>query len=309
MCRVLIYLGEQALVENLLHKPDNSLVKQSYSPQHMQYIQNLAGFGMVAWDNNSYKSRIPFYYKTEELPFFDFNLKRLSAKLHVNCLLAHVRGVEYSEKEIVNLQNTHPFLYDGYTLAFAHNGALAQIDKIRMDLLKEIKPEIAKNIQGTTDSELMYALLLSQFRDISETSNISAVRESLYQTLKVIRKIRDKHKIFTASPVNLFITNGKFVVITRFAYDYGHLPEDLSSRSQLYHNLDYHSLWYTYGEKFGFYNQEYKMKGGDKRTSISFASEPLTQDTTTWIEVPEYSMVSAWYENDEISVQTMELDI
>ena len=309
MCRVLLYLGEPALVENLLHKPDNSLVKQSYSPQHMQYIQNLAGFGMAAWDNHSYKSRIPFYYKTEELPFFDFNLKRLASKLHANCLLAHVRGVEYSEREIVNQQNIHPFLYDGYTLAFAHNGSLACLDKIRMDLLQTIRPDIAVKIQGTTDSELIYALLLSQFKEPSDTSDIVAVRDALVQTLKIIRTLRNKHQIFTASPVNLFITNGNFLIVTRFVYDYGHLPKDLKSRSQLYHNLDYHSLWYTYGEKYGFYNQEYKMKGSDKRSSICFASEPLTQDTTTWIEVPEYSIVSAWYENNEISIQTRELDV
>ena len=309
MCRVLIYLGEQALVENLLHKPDNSLVKQSYNPRHMQFIQNLAGFGMVAWDNHSYKARIPFYYKTEELPFFDFNLKRLSAKLHANCLLAHVRGVEYSEREVVNQQNVHPFLYDGYTIAFAHNGSLAHLDKIRMDLCKHIKPEILKKVQGTTDSELIYALMLSQFKEPSDTSDIKAVQEALLQALKIIRSVRNKHNINTASPVNLFITNGNFVIVTRFVFDYGHIPKDLTSQAQLYHNLDYHSLWYTYGEKYGYYDQEYKMKGGTKRTSISFASEPLTKDTTTWIEVPEYSIVSAWYERDEISVKTMDLEV
>ena len=47
MCRVLAYLGEPVLLDNLLYAPDNSLVRQSYAPQHLRML-NLAGFGLTA---------------------------------------------------------------------------------------------------------------------------------------------------------------------------------------------------------------------------------------------------------------------
>ena len=44
------------------------------------------------------------------------------------------------------------------------------------------------------------------------------------------------------------------------------------------------------------------MKESNKKSSMIIASEPLTEDTTTWIEVPEYSLVIAQMENDEINI-------
>ena len=50
MCRILAYLGEALPLQTLLFDTDNSLVRQSYSPQLMNTFLNLAGFGMKAWD-------------------------------------------------------------------------------------------------------------------------------------------------------------------------------------------------------------------------------------------------------------------
>ncbi|WP_244263749.1 hypothetical protein [Legionella pneumophila] len=45
MCRILSYLGQPTVVEELLYKPDNSFIKQSYHPKYLPYLLNLAGFG------------------------------------------------------------------------------------------------------------------------------------------------------------------------------------------------------------------------------------------------------------------------
>lgn len=93
MCRVLIYLGQQETpIYDLLYGPDNSLAHQSYAPQLMHHIQNLAGLGFCAWSQSSYSPDEPFYYKTTQLPFFDKNLHRLSKKISASCFLGHVRG-------------------------------------------------------------------------------------------------------------------------------------------------------------------------------------------------------------------------
>jgi len=49
-------------------------------------------------------------------------------------------------------------------------------------------------------------------------------------------------------------------------------------------------MWYTFGRDYGLHDGEWKLTGGAADAdSIIVASEPLTRDFATWIEVPEYS--------------------
>ena len=70
MCRVLMYRGESVVLDDLLYKPNNSLVKQAHDPQLLDML-SLAGFGMLAWDFTSYNSDIPFNYYSVNIPVFD----------------------------------------------------------------------------------------------------------------------------------------------------------------------------------------------------------------------------------------------
>jgi glutamine amidotransferase len=51
------------------------------------------------------------------------------------------------------------------------------------------------------------------------------------------------------------------------------------------------------------------MKVGSKKSSIIIASEPLTEDTTTWIEVPEYSLIVASREEDELKIISQDINL
>lgn len=225
MCRVLSYLGGPILIEDLLYHPDNSFIKQSYSPRLMSHILNLAGFGLIAWDNRSHNPNLPYIYKTTTLPFYDQNLRHLAAKITPQCLLTHVRGVAFNERQIISLQNIHPFLYDKTDLALAHNGLLSRFEDMRFDLLEFILPEFQKEIRGTTDSEWIYAVFISQFSDLT-TYKIDDVINAVMKTLKIIQKIRKKHHINESSAVNLFISNSDFIMATRFTYDVRHISKD-----------------------------------------------------------------------------------
>lgn len=304
MCRVLSYLGLPISVEELLYEPDNSFIKQSYHPKYMSYLLNLAGFGIVAWDNSSSNPKLPYMYKTTQLPFYDENLRNLSDKISAQCLLAHLRGVAYTDKQVVSQQNVHPFMFDGVNIALAHNGALVDFEKMKFDLFEYIKPEYFKSVHGTTDSEIMYAMFLSQLPK-SGIKTTDDIIKAILETLKILRHVRHKHDITTASPVNLFITNGEFIAATRFVFDYGWQPLD-AKRST---HFAYHSLWYTYGESYGFYENEYKMRGLKKKSSIIISSEPLTEDVTTWIEIPEYTLILAKLADGEIELISQDIDL
>lgn len=305
MCRVLIYLGSQSVRPyDLLYGPDNSLIHQSYDPKLMKHIQNLAGFGMVAWTTEFPNEEMPFYYKSKELPFFDQNLLNLSKRINSHCILAHVRGVDYSANEIVVRQNAHPFMYEDYTLALAHNGSIADLDLMKPILINMLKPEVIKKITGNTDSEWFYALLMSQFDDPTAAISLDEACAALTKTFQLIREIRIHLKIKKASPVNIFITNGEYLVVTRFVYNFGLQTEQVEKAF-----LEYHSLWFTFGEEYGCFDGVYKMRGHKKRANILFASEPLTEDRTSWVELPEYSLTKAWVEKGNIIVRTQNLNI
>lgn len=305
MCRILAYLGKPVIVDDLLYQPDNSFIKQSYHPKYMSHLLNLAGFGMVAWDPGSYNPAHPFIYKTPHLPFYDENLRGLTKKINPHCILAHLRGVSYTEKQVISIQNVHPFIFDNTNIALAHNGALMNFDIMKYQLAEYIKPQYLKDIRGTTDSEWIYAILLSKLPNPVESYTIEDIRVAIIETLKVLQTVRHKCNIAINSPVNLFISNGKFIAATRYVFDYGWQP----SSSLMSAHLTYHSLWYTYGESYGFYDNEYRMKNSKTKSSIIISSEPLTSDTATWISVPEYTLVIASLEGGEVKIISQDINI
>lgn len=310
MCRVLMYRGDAVCLDDLLYQPNNSLVKQAYDPEMLDAL-SLAGFGMLAWDGSSHHPDVPFSYRSISLPIFDRNLKELSEKLRVTALIAHVRGVPYNAGATVGEQNLHPFLYKGYRLAMAHNGHLANFDVMRFALVKHIRPEIARLIRGNTDSEWIYAVLLSQLddpcpRDLSPEQTVEAVG----RTLSIIREVRRDHGIATSSPTNLFISDGQFAVAVRFAFDYG--CYDMNNPSP-YQNVDqkFLGLWYTTGKAYRLRDGEWKMIGvpTEHGRSLLISSEPLTRDTSTWLEVPEYSALASTVEGGVQRVRFTYFDV
>lgn len=304
MCRAITYLGQPIVLNQLLYGPDNSLVKQSYDPKLMTSIQNLAGFGMAVWDTHLQDKNSPLLYRTTDLPFFDKNLKQLADQIQAHCVVAHVRGVEYSDHEVISQHNIHPFRFEPCQLVLAHNGSLADFGRMKYDLIQHVKPEIAAHITGTTDSECMYAVLLSQLEDTTKTPEMAEVCEAVKKTLKIIQDVRHKHGITISSPVNLFISNGEYLVATRYVFDFGHYPPDFSEA-----HLRYHSLWYTYGSEYAEVDQHFQMTGTNGLSSIIIASEPLTEDTTTWVEVMEYSLVTAYLDKGQVVVSSSDICI
>ena len=292
MCRALAYLGQPVLLDNLLYQPDSALVKQAYMPK-MLHLLNLAGFGLKAWDRGSTEPLKPYSYASTSLPVFDRNLKSLAEKIHPTCVLAHVRGVTYSTEVEISLQNVHPFQFPGMRLALAHNGDLARFGEMKPHLLEHIQPEIINLIRGTTDSEWIYALIVSQLPDPRSVCAADEIVRAVDRALSIIREVRARLGIATSSSVNLFLTTGEQLAAVRYCFDFGcYKTEDPARVHET--NLTFLSLWYTSGREYGHHGGEWKMIGGaDTADSIMIASEPLTRDTSTWLEVPEYSMIYA----------------
>jgi glutamine amidotransferase len=102
------------------------------------------------------------------------------------------------------------------------------------------------------------------------------------------------------------VTTGTSLVVTRFSFDYGWYPTD---DPLLELDLAYVTLWYTLGGEYAERGGAWAMRGTDVTSSLLIASEPITADTSTWLEVPEYSLVVASRDGDTVKTELHDLEI
>lgn len=88
---------------------------------------NLAGFGMMAWDQGR-ADHDPLVYRSTTVPVYDDNLSSLARHLEADAVIAHVRGIPFAPGRSYGPQNLHPFRYPGTSVALAHNGDLVGTD-------------------------------------------------------------------------------------------------------------------------------------------------------------------------------------
>lgn len=307
MCRALMYLGHTLSLHDLLYNTDASLVKQAYDPRYMHGMQNLAGFGMAAWSNQFSAPAEPMVFKSVTLPFYDKNLENIAVQIKSECVLAHIRGLSYGVNQVdagnvVSQQNLHPFKFDETNVVLAHNGDMSNLDAFKMALSTELKPQYFSQIKGSTDTEWLYALFLSRLPSLAPT--LKEMIQAVFESFDILRVIRSNNGVSSFSPINLFITDGQRLVATRYVMDYGHYaPGTLNG------HLEYHSLWYTLGEAYTGINGHYEMRGYPRKSSIIVSSEPLTVDPSSWIKVPEYSLLAVERKGHALDIQMFDIDL
>jgi glutamine amidotransferase len=169
-----------------------------------------------------------------------------------------------------------------------------------------VRPELAQRVEGTTDSEWIYALVLSQLDDPYGTPGARELGDATARALRILRGVREAHGIDTSSPVNLCLSTGRAVVATRFSFDYGWYPP---RDEMLETDLPFVSLWYAIGGEYRTHGGDWQMTAGEPPRSAIIASEPLTTHFSSWLEVPEYSMLTAELTPDGLSFDTRDLDV
>ena len=74
-------------------------------------------------------------------------------------------------------------------------------------------------------------------------------------------------------------------------------------------DLPFVSLWCAVGGEYVERDGDWQMTASDTPRSVIIASEPLTTDSSTWFEVPEYSMLTAELTPDGVDFETRDLDV
>ncbi|MDM9584507.1 ergothioneine biosynthesis protein EgtC [Nostoc sp. GT001] len=207
MCRLLAYLGSPISLEHILYKPEHSLIVQSSQPREMiSEVVNADGFG-VGW-YHSQKDTDPFIYKNTLPIWNDINLPSLSRYVESKCVLAYVRSA--TPGQAVDFANCQPFNHQQQL--FIHNG---RIENFRKTLHRKIRStltqEFYEKINGSTDSEHIFALLLSQSQINKHRPPEYALRTTLLTLLEMAKRYQ------VEASLNVIFSDGHRLIASRFA--------------------------------------------------------------------------------------------
>jgi glutamine amidotransferase len=152
MCRWIAYAGEPVAIETYLFGGPYSLINQSLNARKSIARVNGDGFGL-GW----YGSRTTPGLFRDILPAWsNENLRSLAQQIDAGMFLAHVRSATGTP---TIRPNCHPFAY--HHLLFMHNGQIGDYPKVRKQLEGLIPDELYGHRQGSTDSELLFLLLIA----------------------------------------------------------------------------------------------------------------------------------------------------
>jgi predicted glutamine amidotransferase len=154
MCRWMAYSGDPILADDLLFRPQHSIIDQSLHARLGGVTTNGDGFG-IGWYRSGDESA-PAVFKGTHPAWNDQNLREVATQIHTPLLFAHVRA---SSGTPVQRSNCHPFRYGRWL--WMHNGSLAGFDKVKRDLLMAVDESLYPEIEGSTDTETLFFLALT----------------------------------------------------------------------------------------------------------------------------------------------------
>ena len=152
MCRWLAYYGSPVRIEELLYKPQHSLIVQSLHSQLGAETTNGDGFG-IGWYG---VGETPGVFHSTEPAWNDRNLRELAGHIEAPIVFAHIRA---SSGAPVQQTNCHPFRHGRWL--WMHNGLIRDFATVKRDLVLEVDPTLYPSIEGSTDSEVFFFLALT----------------------------------------------------------------------------------------------------------------------------------------------------
>jgi glutamine amidotransferase len=269
MCRWLAYSGAPVLMEDLLYKPKNSLVMQSLHSQMGAETTNGDGFG-VGWYGTT---ETPGVLKSTEPAWNDRNLHELAAQVRSPRVFAHIRA---STGSPVQQTNCHPFRH-GHWL-WMHNGYIGDLRSVRRDLAVEVDPALFPDIEGTTDTELLFFLALTYGLEADAPAAVA-------RAVGFVEATGRRRGVEFPIQMTVATTDGE----TTWAFRYS---SEGMSRS-LFHSVDVTTLREQYPD-----NAILERLSDD---ACLVVSEPLGDLRGAWREVPESTCVTVHGGGQELS--------
>ena len=255
-------------VQRSLVKAENALQIQSSEHPH--------GWGIAYYLNGR---RRPHEVHSVSSAFSDERFRRVSEFLTANAVVAHVRKATVGD---LTPENTHPFRWDTWT--FCHNGTLFGYAQIEEQLRARVKPRFLDSVRGTTDSEMLFYLVLSTLEDagfdVDNPPNAfpPQIEDALGDLLGWLRDLCEATGADDAEAImNFILTDGRILIANRY-------NGQLSFSTQKKRCADYDICPVVNKVCFG------PRRIGVSHTHVLIASDPTSPDDI-WEEVPNRGMV------------------
>lgn len=290
MCRFIAYTGKPITVDELIVKPENSLINQSYDAKEMSQPLNGDGFG-IGWYMKHLRVE-PALLRSVTPAWSNQNLIYNASAIQSDCMFAHVRAASEGG---ISEANCHPFNYKQYLMM--HNGSICHFKKIKRRLQQCLSDDLFLWIRGQTDSEHLFALLIQNLSELpraaGEDFGTGDLVEAFKRTFAMIEEMKVEADIaHRASTFNVMVTDGTRIFGTRYSSD--------TSKST-------RSLYYSRGAQLGCVDGEYKIRDVDDpdEKAVLIASEKLTNRAADWNAVPDNHFIAV---DSDLNVELGPLD-
>lgn len=273
MCRFLAYFGKEVLLADLLYRPTNSLIRQSFRAQERVEPLNGDGFG-VGW----YAPEIadtPAVFTSVTPAWSNRSLRRLCDHVRSSCVFAHVRAAPAGSA--VSEENCHPFQSGRYL--WMHNGTIHGFQGIKRRLCNSLPDHLYQAIEGTTDSEHAFATFLHLMeRDTPVPCSGEDLGEALARTICRLEEWTAEAGVRAPSYLNFAVTDGVRMAAVRYVSD---------------ETLEPVSLYYSKPSRYECCDGVDRMVGAPEGgQAVIVASERLTDPPDDWIRVAPNHVVS-----------------
>ncbi len=272
MCRFLGYLGQEILLADLISRPANSLIRQSYRSKERSEPLNGDGFG-IGWYSPKVSAEACVF--TSITPAWsNRNLLNLAEHVRSACFFAHVRAA--SPGTAVSELNCHPFRRGRYL--WMHNGTIEGFSSIKRRLRHSLSDDIYNTIEGTTDSEHAFALFLNLLGEQKVNVNTTDLADGLINTIAQLKDWAADAGVKKPSIYNFAVTDGQRIATVRYVSDPQVEPISLYLSKQ--------GRYQCFDGRAGIVDCDNAESG------MIIASEPLTDERENWTRVAPNHVVT-----------------
>ncbi|MFJ1729678.1 class II glutamine amidotransferase [Streptomyces sp. NPDC088254] len=264
MCRWLAYSGTPVLLDTILYKPHHSLIDQSLHARMGVETTNGDGFG-IGWYERHVDT--PAIVREVGPAWNNRNLREISGHVSSPLFFAHIRA---STGTAVQETNCHPFRHGRWM--WMHNGAIAEFHRMRRELALAVDPGLFLDIEGSTDSEMMFFLALTFGLEEDPPAGVARMAD-------FVERIGHDHGVEFPLQMTVAVTDGERLWAFRYS-------SQKASRS-LFYSTRVDTLRALHPDV------EFLREVSDETRLI--VSEPLGGLPGAWQEVPEstYGVVQA----------------
>ena len=282
MCRFTLYLGPKIRLSSLVVEPKHSIIDQSFHSRGQEEPLNGDGFG-IAWYAPEMSAE-PALFRSVTPAWNNSNLLELARVVQSPLIFAHVRAATKHGGQ--SEANCHPFRSGRF--AFMHNGDIGDFPLLRRPLLNTLGDRAFASIQGNTDSEHLFALVIDEL-DKTPGHGIDKLSTALQAAVARVVALGERHGAGSPSYLNLALTDGESAVACRYTTEA---------------DYDGESLFVHTGRLYVCRDGECRMLApAHGRGCVLISSEPLSEDYG-WQPLSRNTMVRVSSEGTT-SVQAM----